>query len=201
MDKKIIKQIIAKEGLIFLGILLFGAIIINTTYLLRPSLEDIFNGININNLSYGRIIDVGYLIVIFGYPLYLLIRFIFWAVKTLEKEININTKKMLARESLIILGIIVIGCIIISTAGLYNNPRPIRIEQQTDTKKPIDLLTEKRISYPDTGENNIYLLSEVSKAAERQTRVENIGLFFLLLSYPIYLLIRFIAWAIKTLRK
>ena len=112
-----------------------------------------------------------------------------------------RVKSLIAREGLILLGIIGVGCLVINTAGLYTKPRPIRIEKATSKEKPIDLLTEKRITYLDTGERRIFRLSEVERAGERQARVEGIGLFILLLGYPVYLLIRFILWAIRTLKE
>lgn len=110
-------------------------------------------------------------------------------------------KKIIAREGLILLGIVGVGCIVLVTSGLYTNPRPIRIEKATDKETPTDLLTEKRLTYLDTGERKIYRLSEITNAAQRQARVENVGFSILWLGYPIYLLIRFIIWAVKTLRK
>ena len=47
----------------------------------------------------------------------------------------------------------------------------------------------------------VYRLSEVTNATEQQNKVRNIGLFILLFGYPIYWLIRFIIWAIRTLKE
>jgi hypothetical protein len=122
--------------------------------------------------------------------------------KTLEMNMCVKkVKKTIAKEGLIILGIIGIGFIIMTTPQLYIKARPIRIEQATNQEAPVDLLTEKRITYLDTGERKIYRLSEVSKAGDRQDRVRNIGFFILLLGYPVYLLARFIVWAVRTLRE
>lgn len=110
-------------------------------------------------------------------------------------------EKTIAREGLIIIGIIGIGFIIMTTPQLYIKARPIRIEQVINKEMPIDLLTEKRVTYLDTGERKIYRLSEVNKAGDRQEKVRSIGFFILLLGYPVYLLVRFIVWAIRTLKE
>ena len=60
---KTVKKIIAREGLIFVGIISIGLI-----------------------LAYNPKADVsnlGHVIFWIGYPVYLLVRFIIWAVKTL----------------------------------------------------------------------------------------------------------------------
>lgn len=111
-----------------------------------------------------------------------------------------NIKKIIAREGLILLGIIGIGYIIMATPELYIKPKPIRIEQAKNKETPIDLLIEKRITYLDTGERHIYRLSEVEKSGNKQKAVKNIGFDILIFGYPVYLLIRFIIWAIKTLK-
>jgi hypothetical protein len=110
-------------------------------------------------------------------------------------------KKIIAREGLVLLGIVGIGCIIMATPGLYIKSRPIRIEQTANKETPIDLLTERRITYLDTGESKIYRLSEVDKACEKQEKVRNVGFIIIFFGYPVYLLVRFIAWAIRTLRQ
>lgn len=114
---------------------------------------------------------------------------------------KMSIKKIIAREGLVLLGIIGIGYIIMTTPDLYIKSRPIRIEQATNKETPIDLLTERRITYLDTGERKIYRLSEINKARDRQERVRNIGFVILLFGYPVYLLVRFIIWAIRTLRQ
>lgn len=120
--------------------------------------------------------------------------------RTLEMHMCIKkAKKIIAREGLIIIGIIGIGFIIMTTPQLYIKARPIRIEQATSQETPIDLLTEKRITYLDMGERKIYRLSEVNKVGDRQEKVRSIGFFILLLGYPVYLLVRFIVWAVRTL--
>ncbi len=113
-----------------------------------------------------------------------------------------NAKRIIAREGLIILGIIGVGFLVVNMAGLfYTEPIPIRIEKATDQETPIDLLAEKRITYSDTGERKIYRLSEIEKVGEKQEQVSRTGFLIIFLGYPFYLLTRFIIWAIKTLKE
>jgi len=46
----------------------------------------------------------------------------------------------------------------------------------------------------------VYHLSEATNATEQQNKVRNIGLIIFLLGYPVYLLVKFIIWAVKTLK-
>ena len=88
MENKI-KKIIAKEGLILLGcilggiaVMVIGRLIYHVIYLFtKPSLYDdllIFE-------PFHSIKNLGLLIAIFGYPLYLFVKFVRWAIKTLKK--------------------------------------------------------------------------------------------------------------------
>lgn len=75
-----IKRIIAREGLILLAIIGVGFIfrIIGTSG--HPFAEWIdVTPLNLCN-TFGRII------IISGYPFYLIIRFIFWAIRTLKQK-------------------------------------------------------------------------------------------------------------------
>jgi hypothetical protein len=60
--KKKIKRIIAREGLVIFGIIVFGVIL------------------EFCNIKGG----IGVVILFFGYPVYLLARFIIWAVRELR---------------------------------------------------------------------------------------------------------------------
>lgn len=65
-----IKKIIAREGLILLGFIIVGV-----------------SGYLIMNFRYDliRVGKAGCFFLILGYPIYLIIRFILWAIKTLQK--------------------------------------------------------------------------------------------------------------------
>jgi len=117
-----------------------------------------------------------------------------------------NIKRIIAKEGLIILGIIGVGCILITTPELYIKPKPIRetknLEQgqiYTTEKnaKPWEIWQEEKVK----PEHKIFRLSEVEKACERQEKIRFIGFIILLFGYPAYLLVRFIIWAIKTLKE
>lgn len=139
-------------------------------------------------------------------------------------------KRIIAREGLIILSIIGISIILFLISGLipasstyiytcYTGNREYKIElnwyQSTytnDDKSKIFELLQKlnpkdfpldkdgyvwmpsdfKVSYPDTKYN---LLGHIKNA------FYNFGIFILITSYPLYLLIRFIPWAIKTLKE
>jgi hypothetical protein len=87
VDKMNIMKIVAREGLIILGITiltvtiyLFGSLLIT---LHKPPAKEILTteelfgiGIHIKGKAFY---------LLYAYPLYLLIRFVFWAIKTLKK--------------------------------------------------------------------------------------------------------------------
>jgi len=87
MDKKKIKRIIAREGLCFLGIIVTGIILIALGSYLNSRPVDLLAKLPRTHNDFDAIVNIGIRISIFGYPLYLLIRFIVWTVRTLgEKE-------------------------------------------------------------------------------------------------------------------
>ena len=78
MNEKL-KKIIAREGLIFLGIFTFSLFIYKLGSFVSDYVKgDIFDKAAVQ-LSYERI-------AYFLYPFYLIIRFILWAIKTLKKN-------------------------------------------------------------------------------------------------------------------
>jgi len=89
------KKIIAREGLIIVGITLFGLLIIginflcNTIYVksyVNTPEENRVGWQLISYANYDTINRIGTLIILFGYPLYWLICFIAWAVRTLKSK-------------------------------------------------------------------------------------------------------------------
>jgi len=100
MDKKKIKRIIAREGLIIIGFILLGFIIwttgayLNQRYIEQGSWVDVDaqgNPINstINFIPehpvYPKLVNLG-IFLIWCYPFFLLVRFIFWAVRILREK-------------------------------------------------------------------------------------------------------------------
>ncbi len=91
MEKKKIKRIIAREGLIVLATVGLGCLLIWIGLTFRPTLKDIFDTVAEESLCYssfpfGKMIHLGKLLII-SYPISWLIRFIIWALRTLrEKE-------------------------------------------------------------------------------------------------------------------
>jgi hypothetical protein len=92
-----VKKIIAKEGLILLGIIIFGLVVyfigrhLNTVYLIEH-LDSKFKVVQnmryrlVGYTPYMRTMSFGLNIAIFGYPVILLIRFIFWAARILKRK-------------------------------------------------------------------------------------------------------------------
>ena len=104
-------------------------------------------------------------------------------------------------------------------------PVPIRIEQATDEDAPIDLLTEIKVRNKNTGERRVYsrsdlagtpgltgikeeidLIDEARAELDRRTEEKRAGMrwkgiLFLFIGYTLYLMpIKFFIWAIRTLR-
>ena len=90
-----IKKIIAKEGLIILGVVILGFVVyfivrhLNNLYLIQhqgAKFKVIHNIIYslLGYTPYLKIISFGLNLAIFGYPIIGLIRFVLWAVKTLD---------------------------------------------------------------------------------------------------------------------
>ena len=92
-----VKKIIAREGLILLGIVILGLFIyfigryLNNIYLIQHQEVKfkVMQNMKYSLLGYTpyiRIMSFGLNIAIFGYPDIALIRFIFWAIKTLKEK-------------------------------------------------------------------------------------------------------------------
>lgn len=88
---------IAKEGLIFLGIVILGLAVyfigrhLNNVYLIqhRDAKLKVMQNMQYSLVGYTPYIiikSIGFNIAIFGYPIIAVIRFITWAVKTLKEK-------------------------------------------------------------------------------------------------------------------
>ena len=89
------KKILAREGLIIIAILVFGALIIGINILcnnifvkhyVNTPQENAVGWQIISYAHYDLINRLGFMILLLGYPLYLIIRFIFWAIRTLRNS-------------------------------------------------------------------------------------------------------------------
>lgn len=94
MDKKKIKLIIAREWLTLLGILMLGFTVfffgkimcyINQGKEVSPNFIQMPTSFFLWNLYYNMR-QIGIFILFFGYPIYLLIRFIIWALRILKNK-------------------------------------------------------------------------------------------------------------------
>jgi hypothetical protein len=103
-------------------------------------------------------------------------------------------KRIVAREGLILLGIIGVGFSVIATSDLYFRHKyklgrdyyAEEIEHKSSVKQDIF--------------DKIYPEYQKEMAEKERGRAVSIGFFILLLGYPAYLLVRFIIWAVKTLK-
>ena len=92
-----IKKTIAKEGLIFLGIVILGLAVyfigrhLNNVYLIQHH-ETKFKVMQnmkyslVGYTPYMRTMSFGLNIAIFGYPIIAFIRFVLWAIRTLKEK-------------------------------------------------------------------------------------------------------------------
>ena len=76
--KKDIKKIIAREGLILLGIIVLSAIIIFALSITEFAV--------VGEQIGQKIVTFVFILMLLGYPIYLLARFIIWAIRTLREE-------------------------------------------------------------------------------------------------------------------
>ncbi len=88
--KKKLKRIIAREGLVLLGIIFLGTLILLFSISLMNKNNILFRFLPLDyyttEIVLAKILKaIGISITILGYPAYLLIRFINWAIKTLKE--------------------------------------------------------------------------------------------------------------------
>ena len=92
-----IKKIIAREGLIFLSVIILGLAVyfigryLNNIYLMhhQEAKFKVIQNMKYSLLGYTphiKIMSFGSAVAIFGYPIICCIRFIFWAFSTLKKK-------------------------------------------------------------------------------------------------------------------
>ena len=113
-----------------------------------------------------------------------------------------NIKKIIAREGLVILGIIGIAIFIIITPPLYIKPKStIEVAKQRPSLEQIlgDKKSDKWEKYV-VWDNDKETKTPEEIANEKRSNIELFGFQFLILAYPAYLLIRFIIWAVRTLK-
>lgn len=117
-----------------------------------------------------------------------------------------NIKKIIAREGLIILGIIFISVLCLNSSTLF-----FRSENMGLTSTQLESLSQvdesKKLNAPSDKEFTLrdFVTPEMAqKEINRRNIVRkfnDVGIFLIFASYPIYLLFRFIIWAIRTLRE
>ena len=109
---------------------------------------------------------------------------------------NKTAKRIIAREGLIVIGLITVSLLIMGISFIYP-PYPKTNTSQTKKITEKNIVWDKPIA--STGFDAIRF--DKVKRIERQRENIKIGGIIILYLYPIYLLIRFIIWAVKTLRE
>ena len=136
-----------------------------------------------------------------------------------------NVKKIIAREGLIIIGLIATSLLITFQGGkLVSLPKEIPFDEamailDREFKHKTSPMEETADNLPDIiwddEIENSKLVAEVaypppvkyynktnySRYKAICSHIENFALFLLFLAYPLYLLFRFIIWAVKTVRE
>ena len=190
-----IKKIIAREGLAIIGVIAAGLLIIFASSIFPPhpkpiepilketasAVADKWDGYRAKTASdlyenapemaraksksrevyriRSGLHTIGFLLLILGYPFYLFIRYIIWAVRTLKRdEMPSKFKKIIAREGLVFAIVVIVYFLAFFMVG---SSRPS---------------------------------SPVSIAGSALIMIEFFG-------YPTYILIRFITWAVRTLKE
>lgn len=85
MDNKI-KKLIAREGLVLLSLLMFGFILLFLGNYLNSRPIDLLAQPPESHHNFDILLNVAYILIIAGYPFYLLTRFIVWAIRTLKQR-------------------------------------------------------------------------------------------------------------------
>lgn len=115
-----------------------------------------------------------------------------------------KTKRIVARESLIILGIIGITILTIFSSSFLPYPNPIKTD--IETGRPLTLTPKQFEKLKQAGftVDKIVLFEQrrlTENCDKTRSNLSLIGFFVLVAGYPLYLLTRFILWAIKTLKQ
>lgn len=155
---------------------------------------------------------------------------------------SLKTKKIIAREGLIIVGIIILSILLTIVSKQINRPMRILplddwVESPQDETDAINKILDLREKYPQYNDltnmelakrmakkypdwENVYKviqrINEESKnlkynyatskpakikRSKLSEQVSTLSYWILIFGYPLYLLIRFILWAIKTLKQ
>jgi len=144
-----------------------------------------------------------------------------------------KTKKIIAREGLVIVGIILLGICLLNTPNVSFSKLDVKKEYKETVLKIRDFTKSSR--YAKLGEKDKALLELYRRYLERgippdkisfdwlnkwldgeghlfplemynfnkvieENRIHTLGLIILVFGYPFYWIIRFIIWAVKTLK-
>lgn len=118
---------------------------------------------------------------------------------------EMNVKKIIAREGLIILGLICLGALTeIASVFYLNHTHHATKREYLNRNIPIPpegfVLDDPKQDYKGAFDDLIPKKTHVTFLYDAW-QITRSGVVFFILGYPFYWVIRFILWAIKTLRK
>ena len=129
---------------------------------------------------------------------------------------NKKIKQIIAKEGLIIIGIMAISLLIAYLSNHIPNPKPLTqaewdaevrvgdgVKGKADELDTIwdEFVVETKNAFKDNATGNYYYKPDYSQREKLRNSLGDFPVFFFFLGYPVYLLIRFILWAIRTLKE
>ena len=116
-----------------------------------------------------------------------------------------NIKKLIAREGLIFIGIMLLGILFsfISAQIPYAERKPVGAPVFKDNGPWNQYIvgTKDEKGRPIEKIDGSWYLKDSNDNNLMKDNIANLGMFILFFCYPFYLLIRFILWAIRTLKQ
>ena len=115
-----------------------------------------------------------------------------------------NIKKVIAREGLVLLGIIALSIVVLWGAGQINKST-FRLlgsweESPVGETEAINKMRGSSKKYPQYSYQTNMEIAKINRR-EIKGKLFSLGWFILVFGYPIYLLSRFVTWAIKVIRR
>ena len=116
---------------------------------------------------------------------------------------QLKTKKLIAREGLIILSILCISGLFVLIGNYFSKPKPIQFEPvpKWEDTQPINSESKVDLSFLPDQPTPGFIPDKPLPKISLLSKLTDIGFVILLLGYPAYWLSRFIFWAIKTLKQ
>jgi len=168
--------VILREALILIGLYILDICLIFFVCSRLPPAHD-----QASALKIARMTESMFNYFILAYLVYLVIRLIVWAVRTLRKGITdtTNNKRIIAREGLILIGVIACWMLVVY---IYYSMHPL----------------------PETAASTAYTAgidAAVDKVWQERLSFSNAAWNYIRLGYIFYLLARLTVWAVKRVKK